>query len=283
MTMIETKTPAPLTAAEIEARKAIMAAADTAAKAETASPASVPQNAPSKPADKPAGETATTTAVTPEKLISKAPKPQGGKPTTANPHTDPVKPSTAKQGGTTGGKADKPKPAATPKAETKPANAGEVTGAFGSYDLSKWPAWLDCKPTKADLIAFWALGLYKKASTKNVLAGACYLNPKSKNYNVYDIATGLQAVAGGGDDHKMNVLNQNAGKRGFVRVVKGSQPYKNPNTTVAKIAVSYHAELTTIGRKLAFAALEASKVAIPKYMQPADTKPADTGKVLTPA
>ncbi|SRR5258706_4008763 len=186
----------------------------------------------------------------------------------------------------------KPAPAPVTVAAAKPKPLGKAAAAMANtdnvqgYDLRKWPAWLDCCPTEADILAFRAFNL-KRAFTKNELAGATYLNPKSSNYNVYDVAEGLRAIMGGQPDHKMNTVGKGEGstKFGFTTLDQSKRlPSQNPHGGGGTARVCYHVTLTDRGRKLALAYLELHKVKVPKYMLPENGqgKPADKGKA-TPA
>lgn len=262
-------------AANADAGKAIAAAADTA---------------PVKPADTPKPVQGTTTAPNPVKPISAAPTVTAGQPgskanplptvTAPAPIGKPVNPTapklqgvaTAAQGGTVkpkgNGKGGKPE---TNKLASTDNAAGEL---FLGYDLGRWPDWAaKFKPSKLDIEAFWALGLYKKFGTKNVLAGATYLAANSREINVYDVGACLAAVCGGGPDHKMNVVNQMAQPAGYVTLVKGTAKYQRPGSTTDKTATSYHIVLTNEGRAKVERSFNARNMKLPRHLA-APEKPA---------
>lgn len=188
------------------------------------------------------------------------PKPQGGKPTSNMSGAGNAKP------------VDKPAPTPAPvKVEpaVKPVKLTARQQALTDdarvcgYDLSLWPAQLlAIKPTRDAIEAVRALGVLKTWLTKNELAAAVYIGPNALMYNVYDVATALQAVCGGSHDHKMNVCNQKLVPAGMVKVAQARVPGVNGG----KALVAYRIDLTGKGLKLVTAHFAAHKWPVPLWL-----------------
>lgn len=229
---------------------------------------------------------ATPTAAVPEKAPAKAAgeaKPQGGTPTTLNPHTAPVKPTKAETGkgakpapakGDGKGKGAKGKPekaAATPTVsavkakkltprEAALANADFVCG----YDFSLWPRGEGepKPPGVVEIMATRALGLFKVLSL-NELTFACYLTSWAQSCNVYDWGRCTGAVLGGNGDHKMNVVNQKAVPSGLVRRLADKVvPYIHAPNQRGRVA--YAVEPTREGLKRIASSFEGLKLKVPQ-------------------
>ncbi len=288
----ETNNPRPLTDAEKAARDAALAAANKPADTKVATPTVAPVTVDHKPADK-AGAALFNEA---EKLVKKleAANPAGGlvTPTASKPAVLPdltktaptVTPSPAKgkAGGSVvkvkkqlvGRPATPAKPAPKTNADKALANDAFVAG----FNLAAWPKFIPA-PTKADILAARALGVMQRPTTKNELALAYYLSNGAGKFNVYDVALALQAVCGGVNDHKMNVINQRGKPAGLIDVIKLAAVSQAGYGSTGRAQVTYQAVLTHKGRTIVTRAFEAMGLKLPKHLAgDAPSKPAGASK-----
>lgn len=286
--------------------------------------ASAPQNAPSKAADKPAGNapttttagaqnaptgTASTTAAKPETgkaepltpvtgqakalapsgsktnpLPDLAGKPQGGQPTTLNPHTAPVTAATPTQGGTAHkakgkgkgkgkGTGDSKSPETTPTG-----NGYNVANVFGN--IGRWPSWCGARPGAAELIAASVMIGSSSVGTKKQLALAFYLTPQGGTRNVFDIGYACAEVCGGNHTNNLSNVALNAATYGWCLLHKGAAASKSPEKTGGdqRQLRTYHATLFDVDAtgkviasikadkiRLIVAAIEAAGVKVPPH------------------